>query len=125
MEKEKDALEGGKKEAEEYLSQENQLTIKRSMWFQCYRHESAVNVSAASERMGEAQGKLKELQHSLIEAVDKAKDTEKVKRRKNSGTERGRTRNTETMDPEMMSLSRFNCQTQLIASIYYSCTHGS
>jgi structural maintenance of chromosome 4 len=70
VEKEKDALEGGKTEAEGYLVQENEVTLKRNQLWQCYGNECAENLE-------EAQGKLQEAQASFDEANTELKAREK------------------------------------------------
>ena len=50
VEKEKDALESGKTEAETYLHAENEITLKQNLLFQTYGHQCAQNMSEASEK---------------------------------------------------------------------------
>lgn len=50
VEKEKDALEAGKQEAEAYLSAANDITCKQNELFQTYAHDCAKNVREASEK---------------------------------------------------------------------------
>ena len=70
VEKEKDALEGGKTEAEGFLVQENEVTLKRNQLWQCYGNECA-------ENLDEARGKLQEAQVSFDEASSELKAREK------------------------------------------------
>jgi structural maintenance of chromosome 4 len=50
VEKEKDALEAGKQEAEAYLIAENEITLKQNELYQAYGHQCAQNMSEASEK---------------------------------------------------------------------------
>ena len=67
VEKEKDALEGGKTEAEAYLLQENDAILKRNTLYQVYKHVSDSNVAEASEKMATAKAQVDELQKGLAE----------------------------------------------------------
>ena len=55
VEKEKDGLEAGKTEAEAYLGQENELTVKRNELWQCYKSTCDANVVEAKVKKEEAQ----------------------------------------------------------------------
>jgi structural maintenance of chromosome 4 len=77
VEKEKDNLEGAKKEAEEYLSKEKQISLKKGELYQIYTQEAAKNVvdmngknTQMMEKLDYEQSKLKETEGQL-ETIEK------------------------------------------------------
>ena len=83
VEEEKNALEAGKKEAEAYLREENELTILKSKLFQCYMHQATSNLeeleSVAAERREKVKAAKDEMSSVLVESkgVQKQYDRER------------------------------------------------
>eukprot|EP00039_Didymoeca_costata_P015826 m.274153 g.274153 ORF g.274153 m.274153 type:complete len:1308 (+) comp16286_c0_seq3:169-4092(+) len=67
VEKEKDALESGKNEAEALLSQQNEVTVKQNELFQLYRKGCDDNIQETIEKSKEAQEKFDEANTELKE----------------------------------------------------------
>jgi len=78
VEKEKDGLEKGKNEAEGFLEQENEITLKRSQLWQFYRHQCEENCGEASEKLKIAQEKLEESSKTLKEKEAMIEQQEKT-----------------------------------------------
>lgn len=77
VEKEKDALESGKNEAEGYLVEENEITLKRNELFQYYRQECSKNLDEANEKLDDAQTQYDGALADLKEKEDTMKQAEK------------------------------------------------
>eukprot|EP00052_Salpingoeca_macrocollata_P017972 m.147220 g.147220 ORF g.147220 m.147220 type:complete len:1291 (-) comp20562_c0_seq1:30-3902(-) len=76
VEKEKDALEGGKLEAEEFLLQENELTARRSQLFQCYQLEAARAAATGQDKLQACRDKLEGMRKALQDSVGDVKAME-------------------------------------------------
>lgn len=77
VEKEKDGLEAGKTEAEAYLGQENELTVKRNELWQSYHSSCVTNVAEAKEKKEVAQATYDEKTAELKEFEASAQELEK------------------------------------------------
>jgi len=84
VEKEKDSLEAGKKEAEDYLAADNAITLKKNELYQAYAHSCEATRLEATEKYDLELTKAQEAKSTLEvkEAESKEKEKEHAKDRK-------------------------------------------
>ena len=69
VEKEKNRLEGAKREAEEFLEMQKSVSIKHYQLYERYKSECAQLQSIATERKTEVEAKIDEVRESCKEAT--------------------------------------------------------
>ena len=84
IEKEKDALEAGKTEAEGFLRLENELTIKQSVIFQCNRADAAAKKAEAETKLSEFTATYEAAKADLKSSTAELKTIEKAYKKKAS-----------------------------------------
>ncbi|EGD82304.1 Smc4l1 protein [Salpingoeca rosetta] len=77
VEEEKNALEAGKKEAEAYLMQENELTMLRSKLFQCHLHQATENLEQLQEQADAKRRAVKDAKQEMKTVLHESKGIQK------------------------------------------------
>ena len=81
VEKERNTLEAGKKEADLYLSKERELAREQALLYQCYLYESGVEEKELRAANGESLARLTQLRGELEENSAKIKTMEQEYKR--------------------------------------------